>query len=241
MSMSFGDIPETTIEQPEGTGATFSPSLLNLNVSFAKAFSNSIYAGMTLKVISHSISDASGVGMALDAGVIYITGARDQVHFGVVLKNVGTRMKYTGDGFSFKALLSGSEYALSMYQRSQSFSLPTQLRIGASYDFLLGESSELTLAGDFVSNSYTRDQFLVGAEFNFRELFYLRAGYSYEGNVTDDIEGTDRTNVYNGPSAGATVQVPFNKEKGTGMGFDYSYQSTAHFKGTHVFGVRLLL
>jgi hypothetical protein len=241
MSMSFGDIPETTIEQPEGTGATFSPSLLNVNVAFAKAFSNSIYAGINFKVVSHTISDASAVGIALDAGVTYVTGAREQIKFGVALKNLGTKMKYTGDGFSFKALLTGSDYSLSVYQRSQSFAIPTQLRIGASYDIFIAEETNLTLAGNFISNSYTRDQVALGAEFDLRHYLYLRAGYTYESKITDDIVGTERTNVYNGPCVGATVQVPFSKEKGTGMSIDYNYQTTASFKGTHVIGIRLNL
>lgn len=241
MSMSFGDIPETTVEQPEGTGATFSPSLLNVNVAFAKAFSNSIYAGMTLKVISHTISDATAVGLALDAGVIYVTGAREQIKFGVALRNFGTKMKYTGDGFSFKSLLAGSEYSLSVYQRSQSFAIPTQLRIGASYDIFIAEETNLNISANFVSNSYTRDQVAVGAEFDLKHYLFLRAGYTYESKGTEDIYGTERTNVYNGPVFGATVQMPFNKEKGTGMAIDYNYQTTAAFKGTHVLGIRLNL
>lgn len=241
MSMSFGDIPETTIEQPEGTGATFSPSLLNVNVAFAKAFSNSIYGGVTIKVISHTISDATAVGLGLDAGVTYVTGSREQIKFGVALKNVGTKMKYTGDGFSFKSLLAGSDYSLSVYQRSQSFAIPTQLRIGASYDIFIAEETSLNIAGNFVSNSYTRDQVALGAEFDLRHYLYLRAGYTYESKITDDIEGTERTNVYNGPCFGASVQVPFNKENGTGMAIDYNYQTTASFKGTHVIGIRLNL
>jgi hypothetical protein len=239
--MGFGDLKVTTTDQPEGTGATFSPSLMNINVSVAKAFSNSIYAGFTLRIISHSIPDASASGFAIDAGVTYITGERDQAKFGVTLKNWGPKMKYTGDGFSIKALFGGNDYSVTVYQRSESFELPAQLRIGASYDFLFGDKGRLTFAGSFVSNSFTKDQFALGGEFSFMDYFMLRAGYTYESNITEDIYRTDRTNVYNGPSVGATVQIPFSKERGSGIGFDYSYQTTAAFKGTHVIGVKLNL
>jgi hypothetical protein len=237
-SMSFGELKETTVDQPEGTGATYKPSLLNVNVAFSKAFSNSIYGGITFKVISHSIPDASATGVALDVGVMYVTGERNQARFGVALRNIGPKMKYTGDGFSIKALFESSDYSVTVNQRSESFELPTQLRIGASYDFLLGEENRLTVAGSFVSNSFTKDQFALGAEFSLFDYLMLRAGYTYESNINDNIEGTDRTNVYNGPSFGATVQVPFNKETGSGLSVDYSYQTTAHFKGTHVIGIK---
>jgi hypothetical protein len=239
MSMQFGDLKETTTDQPEGTGATFSPSLLNINISYAKAFSNSIYGGITLKIISHSIPDASASGVALDVGINYVTGERDQVRFGVALKNIGPKMRYTGDGFSIKALFVDSDYSVTVNQRSESFELPTQLRIGASYDFLIRDVSRVTVAGSFISNSFTKDQFVLGAEFSFRDIFMLRAGYTYENNITESIENSNRTNVYNGPSVGATVQIPFNKEKpSSGLAFDYSYQTTAHFKGTHVIGIK---
>jgi hypothetical protein len=238
-SMSFGDLDETTTDQPEGTGATFSPNLLNVNIAFAKAFSNSIYAGLTLKVINHTITDASASGIALDAGVIYVTGEKENIRFGVVLRNIGPKMSYRGDGFAIKALFESSDYSVTVQQRSESWELPTQLRIGASYDLYFGDDiSRITFAGSFVSNSFTKDQFVLGAEFNLRDYLMLRAGYTYESNITEDIENTNRTNVYNGPSLGATVQIPFNKENGSGMSFDYSYQTTAHFKGTHVFGIK---
>lgn len=37
-SMSFGDIPVTTTDQPEGIGATFSPRFINVGLSYAYAF-----------------------------------------------------------------------------------------------------------------------------------------------------------------------------------------------------------
>jgi hypothetical protein len=241
-SMSFGQLNETTTDQPEGTGATFSPNLLNVNIAFAKSFSNSISAGLTFKVINHSIPDAAATGIALDAGVIYVTGEKENIRFGVVLRNIGPKMKFTGDGFSIKALFESSDYALTVQQRSESFELPTQLRIGASYDvYFKDDISRISFAGTFVSNSFTKDQFLLGAEFNLRDYFMLRAGYTYESNITESIELTERTNVYNGPSVGATVQIPFSKENHTGLAIDYSYQTTAHFKGTHVIGIKFAL
>ncbi len=239
MSMGFGDLDVTTTDQPEGTGATYSPNLLNVNIAYAKAFSNSIYAGINLKIISHSIPNASAMGVAIDAGITYVAGKDDQVKFGVVLKNLGPEMKYTGDGFSIKALFAGNDYTLTVNQRSEQFELPTQLKIGASYDFLFGDELRFTLAGTFASNSFTKDQFVLGGEFSLKSYLMVRAGYTYENNITESIDNSSRTNVYNGPSAGLTVQVPFNKEKGSGIGFDYSYQSTASFNGTHVFGVIL--
>ena len=240
-SMSFGDLDVTSTDKPDGTGATFSPNLLNIALTYAKAFSNSIYAGFTLRIVSESIPDASAQGIAIDAGVQYVTGENDQVKFGIALKNVGPKMKFTGDGFSIKAFFEGEDNSISVYQRSESFEMPAQLRIGASYDFLIGDVSRITLAGSFISNSFTKDQFVAGLEFSLKDYLMLRGGYTYENGITDNIEGTERSNAYKGPSAGLSVEIPFSKKTDATLGFDYSYQATDHFKGTHTWGIRVNL
>jgi hypothetical protein len=238
-SMQFGDLDVTTIEQPEGTGATFSPSLLNINLAYAKAFSNSIYGGILIKIISESIPDASAQGIAIDVGVQYVTGERDQAKFGVSLKNVGPKMKFTGDGFSIKAFFQGNDNSITVYQRSESFEMPAQLRIGASYDFLMGDWTRLTVAANFVSNSFTKDQVALGLEFSLKEYLMLRAAYTYEDGIYEPIEDANRTNAYKGPSFGASVEIPFSKKTQAAFAVDYSYQTTDHFNGTHTIGARL--
>ena len=57
MSMSFGDIDITTVSSPEPILGTFRPSYMNINLAYAKAFSNSIYGGLAVKLITESISD----------------------------------------------------------------------------------------------------------------------------------------------------------------------------------------
>jgi hypothetical protein len=238
-SMQFGELDVTTTDQPDGTGATFKPSLLNFALSYAKTFSNSIYAGLTVRIISESIPDASAQGICLDAGVMYVAGARDQAKFGIALRNLGPQMKFTGDGFSIKAFFQGNENAISVYQRSESFELPTQLRIGASYDFLIGEMHRLTAAANFTSNSFSKDQFGLGLEYSLKEILILHAAYTYENGITSDVESPDRTNAYKGLSLGGSIEVPLSKKNNLILGVDYAYQSTDNFSGTQSFGLRL--
>jgi hypothetical protein len=53
----FGDLPVTTIDQPEGGLGTFSPTQANIGVAYSKAFSNSIFGGLLLRVVSESIAN----------------------------------------------------------------------------------------------------------------------------------------------------------------------------------------
>jgi hypothetical protein len=238
MSMNFGDIPITTTEFPDGGLGNFSPSLLNINMSYAKAFSNSIYAGIVLKIISQSISDISAQGVGIDAGIQYVTGPQENIHFGITLKNIGPTMSFSGDGLSLRVIPEEDE-SFTLEQRSDAFELPTQLAIAAAYDFNFENDYRFTLAGLFTSNSFTKDQITVGAEFSLKDYLLLRIGYTYEEGIFDDIETDPRTNVSKGFSGGISVQVPLNKETGSIFSVDYSYRDTDHFSGNHSIGVRM--
>ena len=245
MSFSIGAIPITTTQNPDGGLGTFKPNLMNINLSFAKSFSNSISGGFNLKIISESIKDMDGIGVALDAGIQYVTGPFDNVHFGITLKNIGPTMKFSGDGLSFKAfLVEGSTQQFTMVQRVDDFELPTQLSIAAAYDWLFAENNRLPIAGNFSSNSFTNDQLTGGLEYGWKEMFLIRAGYTWEKGIwaKGGVEDADECmNINRGLSAGVSVQVPLSKkENGMKLAVDYSYRDTYTFNGTHSVGARII-
>jgi hypothetical protein len=235
MSMTFGEVDITTVANPDDPQGTFKPNLMNFGISYAKTFSNSIYGGILLKVISESIADVSAVGVAIDAGIQYVTGAEEQITFGITLKNVGPKMQYSGDGLSMRTLISGQDFTLE--QRAASFEIPAQLNIGAAYDFNFQNDYRLTTAGNFVSNSFSKDQFCFGLEFSLKDYVMLRGGYTYENGMFNNTLDVENTNINNGFSAGLSVQVPVSKEKGSYIGIDYSYRESKAFNGNHTMGI----
>ncbi len=241
MSMSFGDIQITTTDSPDNNPGIYKPSYLNINLAYAKAFSNSINGGLNVKIISESIDDASATGIAVDAGIQYITGDKEQIKFGVALKNIGPPMSFSGDGLSFRGIIPGhgnDNDLFTVSQRSADFEMPATLRIGASYDFLMGDLHRITLAGNFSSNSFTKDQFTLGLEYALKYYLSLRAGYTYQDGMFN-TSLPDRGTVFTGFNAGFSVSVPFSKEKETGISIDYSYRTTNPYSGTHTVGLKL--
>lgn len=244
-AMDFGDIDVTTVESPEGNIGKFSPQFMNLGVSYAKGFSDDIYAGFMLRVITEKTSNINARGVALDAGIQYITGKNDQIHFGIAFKNVGPRMKFSGDGLSFKTPVPASTTSATMTvdQRAAQFELPALLNIGVGYDFYLTKDSaklkdnRITVMGAFTSNSFQKDQYRLGLEYGWKNILMLRAGYVFEKGI---LTSSDRTTVYTGPSAGFSLEIPFGKNKST-FGIDYSYTATNPFQGTHAIGARINL
>ena len=245
MSLKFGDIPITTSDIPEEINGTFSPQFINISLSYAKGFSDNIYGGLAVKVITEKIANLSTRGVAIDAGIQYVTGKERQLHFGIALKNVGPRMKYSGNGVSFKTPVpaSTSTQTMTVDQRTAQFELPSLLSIGAGYDFYLLKDTaaikthRVTVMGTFTSNSFEKDQFLLGLEYGWKNMLMLRAGYAYEKGIT---KVDSRTSVFTGPSAGFTIEMPFGKNKST-FGIDYSYRATNPFNGTHSIGARINL
>ncbi len=262
MTMDFGEIDIVTEELPEGGLGTYKVSYSNITIAYAQEFSNSIYGGMAVKLVTEGLPDATASGFALDAGIQYVTGVgrdklgnrkRDNLRFGITMKNVGSTMKFSGDGMSFIGV---SQFGTDMTveHRSAEFELPSLIKIGASYHFDLapkkqasedGDEDELisnhklAVAANFTANSFTKDQFHFGLEYNFSDILFIRGGYVYEKGIFE-FDGVERTTAYTGPTAGLSVHIPMNKE-GSVIAIDYSYRDTNPFQGVHTIGARVTL
>src|SRR3954463_13174729 len=219
-AMDFGDLAITTDEYPEaGKLGKFSPQFLNVGFGYAKNFSDDIAGGLMIKVITEKISNVSARGIALDAGIQYTAGKYDQIKFGIALKNWGPKMKFSGDGLSFKtpvpAATNGSN-TMTVEQRAAQFELPALLNIGVGYDVYFEKDSaklknnRVTINAAFTSNSFSKDQLKIGLEYGWRNILMIRAGYAYEKGI---FSTSDRTNVFTGPCAGFTLEVPMGKNK----------------------------
>ena len=231
MTLNFGDIEITTVDLPEGGIGSFSPSFSNIGISYAKEFSNSIYGGFTLRVISERISNVSSGGMAFDAGIQYVTGDNDRVKFGVALRNVGPRLMFKGDGLSFRGWVNNDDYTMTLEQRSEGYELPSLLNIGLSYDILPSQFHRITTAATFTSNAFQKDLYRFGFEYSFRDMFMFRSGY-----VLEPESSLDNSTFLKGLTAGFTIEVPLG---GTKFGLDYSYRHSDPFQGSHSFGLRI--
>ncbi|HHG83145.1 MAG TPA: PorV/PorQ family protein [Bacteroidetes bacterium] len=242
-AFDLGDFIRTTEDNPEGELGNFSPTFMNLGISFAKQFTDHIYVGATIKVVHESIFDAGANGVAFDAGVQYRTNlGEDSVHtdrlkLGISLRNIGSTMQYGGDGLTFRTNRADDFTSLSA-RPTESFEMPSVLSMGLSYDFFLGAQHRLTPLFAFIANSFSHDQLGVGMEYGFSKYLMLRYSFLYEKDILDDDK---RMTAWTGHGMGLTVEIPFKSGEGrtSTFGLDYSYRSTNPFSGTHVIGARI--
>lgn len=261
--LTYGDIPITTVEQPEGGLGYFKNTDLCLAVSYARSFSDNVHAGINLKIANSTTSNVTATSFALDAGVQYVAGRNDQLQLGVTLKNIGTPMAYKGSGMSVRAYSASDKNNIlhSLMVASESAEMPALLALGFSYDFLfIGKKAaaesesgtkprvtranaahRLTLAGSFVANAYSRDQFIFGAEYSLMDYFQVRAGYVFEAGM---FKAATATSNSWGPTAGVSLLAPLAKKSvnpSSRLAIDYSYRFTREYKGCHAIGVRIIL
>jgi Type IX secretion system membrane protein PorP/SprF len=267
MAVDFGKIAVTTENSPEGTGIHFKPMFLNIGLTYSHSFQNRIYTGLTVRVISEQISNATAAGVSFDAGVQYIAGEKRNLKFGLSLKNVGTKMQFNGDALNFRTgtspNLPNNHPGLSVDRRAAGFELPSQINIGVSYDFLFGKKTEieiektiedgeegenekekivrnmhrLSAMASFTANSFSKDQYGIGLEYALKEQFMLRAAYKMEPGMLSG-DGP-ASNVESGLAVGASIYVPFKKGSDKKFGFDYSFRTTSVWSGTHSLGLKI--
>jgi len=232
-SFSWGDIQETTEDQPDGTGRTFSPSYLTLGLTYGKSLTDRISIGFTGKFISETILRTSATGFALDAGVIYKVGGAGPLsglRFGVALKNIGPNMQFSGDDLARTAVPPNSApgaVAVPMSFTSQSFEIPSSFEMGVGYDYKLEEDHRLSGNVQFNNMNFGSDQYRIGGEYSYKEILFLRGGYV----------GT----------SGTTAQYVFGGTFGVGVNYDlggivveadYAYMAARIFDGINMFSLR---
>ncbi|HIP36518.1 MAG TPA: PorV/PorQ family protein [Crocinitomix sp.] len=244
VSMSFGEIDITTVNQPEGGIGTFEPKLNNFNLGFAHEFSNSIYGGLNVKVLSQTIANLRGRGVAFDAGIRYVTGEEDHIKFGITLKNVGPTMSVSGDGLALFVLNPETGQLATLEQRSASFELPSLLSIGGSYDFNFSETSKLTAAVGFTANSFSSDQYRLGLDYAMdieKASFHILAGFVYQEGLFKKEFGYDqKLSALTGLTAGVSVDAILGENKNN-LGIQYTYRTANPFGGVHSIGLTLNL
>ncbi len=230
-SLAFGDIAITTVENIDGTGAVFSPTVMTMGITYGKNFTDRINFGITGKLVYESIPRASASAIAVDVGVQYVNFAGvDGLGLALVLKNIGSDMHYVGSGLKTQA----AEYNFTeFYDKEASYDkIPASYTMASSYK--IGES--ILLGASFISNNTSWDEFNIGGEFDFNNMLFVRGGLT--SALIQEEEDVDKDNVLFGLHFGAGLKYEL---KGVGLLLDYAYRPTEYFSGNHLITIGLAL
>lgn len=235
----------TTYDNPDGGIGTYRVNMSNIGLGYSKGFNNSIYAGVMVRYVSEGIPDIKMGGLSLDAGVQYATTLRpvnvklkrNDLKFGISVKNLGGDLKPTGNGLAYKTTLNGLEKNLLI--RADRVKLPALLNIAASYDMRLDKGNEtynnrLTAAFSFTNMSFSANQTTFGLEYGYKDYFSIRGSYVLTPNSA--VAGQN-SSTFTGLNLGLSYDMKIGD--GNVLGISYSFRPSNNFGVTHCFGVML--
>jgi hypothetical protein len=230
-SLSVGDIPVTTTSNPDGTGQTYSPQELTIGVTYSRRLTDRIDVGVTTNFISETLGDVSASGVAFNAGVKYNNLADiNGLNFGIVLKNIGPSMKFSGPGLLQKADVNNFNRPASYYNvDAASFELPSSFELGFGYRPVINDMNALQLSATFRNNNFSGDEYKFGAEYGYNNTFFLRGGYSMSPKSQSD-------EYIFGLTAGLGINYDLG---GIDVKIDYAYRDVKYFNANHIFAISL--
>lgn len=230
-SLDFGDIPVTTADATEGTGETFSPRFMVFTTNYAKRFADRIQFGANFKVVSEQIINTKATGMCVDLGVQYrFTDL--PLTFGVVLANLGPRMRYNGSDLEQKLQPSDTESGTiteNFRVVAESFELPAKLSISLDYEVFSG----LDLMGAFTNNAFSTNAACLAAKYTFNKIAWVAGGTTLDLAGSDEQEEGISDSIWDewystpfGMTFGAGVDVPLGDMK---LGIAYSLRTVTDY------------
>ena len=238
-SLNIGDIPVTTMDQPDGTGQIFSPTYFILGLTYSKQLTDRISIGANFNLINESIDKVNASGFSFDFGVQY-TDLFNIPGFavGVVVKNLGPTMTFSGNGNYVLANDPVSQRGPTYYDfAAASAELPSEIGIGLSYVKHFNEEHSLLISGAFQNNNFTADDYKLGLEYSFKNLFFIRGGYTYNNGSVFSSAEDGAPSIWQNYVFGVGVNT--KEFSSIDLSVDYAYVPTQYFDANNVFSLRV--
>ena len=168
----------------------------------------------------------SAWGVALDVGTLFKTDFLGGMMIGATISNFGTSMRMYGrDARVFydpDPNKYGNNDRIPAMLETESWQLPLNFQFGLSAYVFKTENNKLLISTDAVTPSDNYQYLNLGAEYSFKDLFFLRIGNQML--FLKDADGGLSLGV------GLRTKIPFSK---TVVKFDYSFNDYGRLKGVH--------
>ena len=235
-SFNMGDINETTVFYPDGTGQVYTPNFSILGGTIAKKLSDNTSVGMNVNYIREGFGRVTASGTAFDLGVQYkgLLG-RENLDVGFTLKNFGSPVKYDGPGLGVFAEPSDADRPSEYYKLdAAAFDLPFTFDMAVSY-----KVAGADVGATYTSNYYSTDELKLTVGYQFEGLGSVGVGLQSSGAAQeiDDADGDWYTNPSDGVSFGASVDM--SRFVGMNMSVDYSMLPMGDFGTNSVLALRV--
>ena len=231
-NFDIGEIPVTTVFAPDGTGEKFEPSIFVAGVTYSRLLTDRTSVGVNANFLSEGFSGVNASGLAFDVGIQYNTFMDIQnLSIGVVLKNFGSSMQYSGSRLWRQAVATDTDRIVTWYKvEAAKFDLPSTIDMGTSYKMEMGESNSVELGITFKQNQSADNEIQYSAVYNVGDLLAVRGAF-----MTTSGDG-DLENPFASFAVGGTLNL--QAYTGVDMSLDYGFIDTEFFDSNQVFSLR---
>ncbi len=153
-ALIMDDMPITTPFHPEGTGENFTCSEYAAQLTYSRMLTERFSTGLSVRYVQSYLEEESAWGVSGDVGTLYDTGFKT-IKMGMCISNFGPDMIYI----------------------TESFPLPMNFKVGVSFEPIHGGMHHLVVDIEGHHPNHNVEQGIVGGEYSFRNMFFLRGGY----------------------------------------------------------------
>jgi len=176
-----GEMEETTLTYPEGTGRTFSTYDMALGLTYSRNIIERFSAGITVKYIQEGLDREKASTVAIDIGSVFETNFLNNMKIGMSLSNLGGKMKLSGSdlqvqyspnpGFPTKVTTADLT--------TEEWDIPMFFRLGIATDVIQGESLNWRVTAEVMDSRDYIHRISLGTELGFFNNYFLRGGYKF--------------------------------------------------------------
>ena len=216
--LDSGEMKETTVISPDGTGRTFNVLDVSLRMIYGKQLTDRLRIGGAIKYILEQIHDVQMQSFVFDLGSNFKTGIYG-IMLGMSVSNFGPNVQFQGDG-----LVTEDENAPSGFDQkiTEEFSVPLVFRLGIQKDMFGDDensTNHLILSADAINPIDYTVYGSAGIEYSWNNMAFIRGGK----HLFHDTAGF---------SVGGGL-------KWTIITMDYAYVNYGILEETHQFGISL--
>ena len=217
--LDSGEMKETTVISPDGTGRTFNVLDVSLRMIYGKQLTDRLRLGGAIKYILEQIHDVHMQSFVFDLGSNFKTGIYG-IMLGMSVSNFGPNVQFQGDG-----LVTEEESAPSGFDQkiTDEFSVPLVFRLGIQKNMFGDDENRtdhLILSVDAINPIDYTVYGSAGVEYSWHDSAFIRGGT----HLFHDTAGF---------SLGGGL-------KWTIITMDYAYVNYGILEETHQFGISLV-
>jgi hypothetical protein len=166
ISLHMQEMPVTTETAPFGNGRYFTFGDVAVGATYSRKMTDQFSFGLTVRYVEETLDLIKMRGVVTDIGTFYWTGL-GSARFAVVVSNFGADVSPSGNITE----LNGTQVS-----SFQSFSPPTQFKLGFAMEPLEDEHSRLTTSVELHHPNDNAENLHFGVEYQWEKWFWLRAG-----------------------------------------------------------------